>query len=101
MRVANHQMDIAPRVLDDALARRLVSGQFPRWANLPVRSLDVGGWDNRTFRLGSHMSVRLPSAAAYAPQVEKEHRWLPRLAPMLPLPIPTPLAIGEPASGYP
>ena len=60
-----------------------------------------GGWDNRTFHLGDDMAVRLPSAEGYAPQVEKEHRWLPRLAPLLPLPIPTPLAKGAPGNGYP
>ncbi|WP_245429831.1 aminoglycoside phosphotransferase family protein [Mesorhizobium sp. WSM3859] len=60
-----------------------------------------GGWDNRTFHLGDEMAVRLPSAAPYALQVEKEQRWLPKLAPLLPLPIPTPLAMGEPAEFYP
>ena len=43
----------------------------------------------------------MPSAEAYAPQVEKEHLWLPRLASELPLSIPVPLTIGEPADGYP
>ena len=47
------------------------------------------------------MSVRLPSAAGYSGQVLTEHRWLPRLAPLLPPHIPVPLAIGEPAFGYP
>jgi aminoglycoside phosphotransferase (APT) family kinase protein len=47
------------------------------------------------------MVVRLPRAAAYAAQVEKEHRWLPQLAPQLPLQIPTPLALGKPGDGYP
>lgn len=47
------------------------------------------------------MVVRLPSGPAYAVQVEKEQRWLPRLAPLLPLPIPAPLAMGEPGDGYP
>jgi aminoglycoside phosphotransferase (APT) family kinase protein len=47
------------------------------------------------------MLVRMPSAADYAVQVEREHRWLPRLAPLLPLPIPVPLAIGKPADGCP
>ena len=86
--------------IDAALVRRLVAAQFPQWAELPIRPVELDGWDNTTFRLGEDMSVRLPSAAAYAPQVEKEHRWLPRLAPLLPLPIPVPLARGEPGEGY-
>ena len=53
------------------------------------------------FRLGNHMLIRMPSAAEYALQVEKEQYWLPRLAPFLPLAIPMPLAIGEPMDGYP
>ena len=87
--------------IDAALVRRLIAAQFPRWANLPVEPVEVGGWDNRTFHLGAYMTVRLPSGAVYAPQVEKEHRWLPKLAPLLPLPIPIPLAKGYPADGYP
>ena len=59
------------------------------------------GWDNRTFRLGDDMVVRLPSARFYAPQVAKEHLWLPILGPQLPLPIPTPIAMGQPLHGYP
>ena len=84
-----------------SLVGRLVSTQFPQWADLPVKPVACGGWDNRTFHLGEHMTVRLPSAVAYSLQVEKEHRWLPRLAPLLPLPIPVPLAMGIPAYGYP
>jgi aminoglycoside phosphotransferase (APT) family kinase protein len=87
--------------VDTALVRRLVSTQFPDWANLPIRPVEFGGWDHRTFHLGEHMAVRLPSAAAYAHQVEKEYRWLPILAPLLPLPIPVPIAVGGPAHGYP
>lgn len=87
--------------VDASLVRRLVSTQFPQWAHLPIRPVELGGWDNRTFHLGERMTVRLPSAAAYALQVEKEHHWLPRLAPHLPLPIPVPLAMGQPADGYP
>jgi aminoglycoside phosphotransferase (APT) family kinase protein len=81
--------------------RRLVADQFPRWADLPVQPVANGGWDNWTFHLGSQKLVRLPSAAEYAEAVDKEHRWLPALAPELPLPIPTPLAKGEPGAGYP
>lgn len=84
-----------------SLARRLVATQFPAWVDLPVTPVEVSGWDNRTFRLGEHMSVRLPSAEGYVPQVEKEHRWLPLLALHLPLPIPIPQAEGVPGGGYP
>ena len=81
--------------------RRLVAEQFPQWSDLPVLAVAEGGWDNWTFHLGSDMSVRLPSAAEYALAVEKEHRWLPTLAPQLPLPIPTPLVKGRPGAGHP
>ena len=84
-----------------SLVRRLIAAQFPQWAGLPVTPVVLQGWDNRTFRLGKEMSVRLPSAERYTLQVEKEHRWLPKLAPLLPLPIPVPLAKGAPAAGYP
>ncbi|WP_105381795.1 aminoglycoside phosphotransferase family protein [Neorhizobium alkalisoli] len=87
--------------IDAALVSTLVASQFPRWAELPVRAVANGGWDNRTFHLGDVMSVRLPSAERYVAQVEKEHRWLPILAGHLPLPIPAPLAMGRPDAGYP
>jgi len=44
------------------LVRQLVSAQFPQWADLPIKPVEFDGWDNRTFRLGEEMSVRLPSA---------------------------------------
>lgn len=87
--------------IDVSLVRRLVDAQFPQWAHLPITPVAVSGWDNRTFHLGAEMTVRLPSAAHYAAQVAKEQRWLPRLAPYLPLPIPQPVAMGAPAFGYP
>jgi aminoglycoside phosphotransferase (APT) family kinase protein len=84
-----------------SLVSELISAQFPQWASLPVRPVDADGWDNTTFRLGDSMSVRLPSADRYVEQVDKEHRWLPELAPQLPLPIPQPLAKGLPGCGFP
>ncbi|MBA2306878.1 aminoglycoside phosphotransferase family protein [Candidatus Dependentiae bacterium] len=84
-----------------SLAAKLIAEQFPAWADLPVRPVEFSGWDNRTFRLGETMLIRLPSAEHYAPQVHKEHQWLPYLAPCLPLPISTPLALGHPSHDYP
>jgi aminoglycoside phosphotransferase (APT) family kinase protein len=83
------------------VAGRLVAEQFPEWASLPITPVALNGWDNTTFRLGGELAVRLPSGEGYAAAVEKEHRWLPALAPNLPLPIPQPVAIGRPGGGYP
>lgn len=82
--------------IDAALVRRLIAAQFPQWQGLPVRPVAVDGWDNRTYRLGDAMTVRLPSAAGYVPAVEKENAWLPVLAPHLPVPVPPVLGKGEP-----
>ena len=89
------------REIDATLVGRLVRRQFPHWSGLPIAAAEPNGWDNRTFRLGPELLVRLPSADRYAAQVRKEHRWLPVLAPHLPLPIPFPVAMGEPDEGYP
>ena len=94
-------MSDGPPAIDEQLARRLVDAQFPQWRDLPIAPVPLGGVDNRTYRLGDELSVRLPSADWYALQVEKEQRWLPVLAPRLPLPIPEPVALGRPGEGYP
>ncbi len=87
--------------IDVNLVRQLITTQFPQWADLPITPVAHGGWDNRTFHLGEHMTVRLPSAAHYAAKVKIEQLWLPRIAPHLPLPIPTPVAMGSPSKDYP
>ncbi|MFG2405434.1 aminoglycoside phosphotransferase family protein [Streptomyces brevispora] len=87
--------------IDAALVKRLIDAQFPRWSGLPVTPVEVDGWDNRTYRLGDAMTVRLPTAAGYVPAVAKEHHWLPRLAPSLPVAVPPVLALGAPGEGYP
>ncbi|MCW8408977.1 aminoglycoside phosphotransferase family protein [Legionella sp. PATHC035] len=87
--------------IDVSLVHRLIQSQFPQWSALSIQPVEFSGWDNRTFHLGSEMTVRLPSDGFYALQVEKEQRWLPYLASHLSLPIPTPLAQGEPTEDYP
>lgn len=87
--------------IDADLVRRLVAAQFPRWRDLPVTPVAVDGWDNRTYRLGDAMTVRLPTGPGYAPAVAKESRWLPFLAPSLPVAVPTVLGNGVPGLGYP
>jgi len=94
-------MPVAKLDVNVTLVRQPVAAQFAQWADLLIRPVEPDGWDHRTFHRGDHMTVRLPSAEGYAPQVEKEHEWLPKLAPLLPLPIPVPLAKGAPSRAYP
>lgn len=84
-----------------SLVERLIVAQFPQWKSLAVRPVKFSGWDNRTFHLGDNMTVRLPSAARYSQQAESEYLWLPKLAPFLPLPISTPLALGVLSEVFP
>jgi aminoglycoside phosphotransferase (APT) family kinase protein len=86
---------------DAARVGRLVAAQFPRWAGLPIEPVPSAGTDNALYRLGEEMVVRLPRVQRAVAQVEKEQEWLPRLAPLLPLAIPVPLAKGAPAEDYP
>lgn len=84
-----------------SLVVRLLAVQFPQWADLPIVPVHSAGTDNALYRLGSDIVVRLPRISRATRQVDKEHEWLPRLAPFLPLAIPVPLAKGRPGEGYP
>ena len=86
---------------DVSLVRRLLTSQFPQWANLAIKPVLSAGTDNAIFRLGQDLSVRLPRIDWAEAQVDKEHEWMPRLAPHLPLAIPFPLAKGKPDEKYP
>ncbi|MCE6074851.1 aminoglycoside phosphotransferase family protein [Agrobacterium vitis] len=83
------------------MVRQLIAGQFPKFSTLPIVPMMPGGWDNRSFRLGDGMIIRLPSADCYAAQVAKEQHFLPILAQCLPLPIPRAIAMGTPTGNYP
>lgn len=87
--------------IDEATVRQLIAGQFPQLAHLPLRKVKSSGWDNRTFRLGEELSVRLPSAPRYAPQIGRETVALSRLAGLLAVPIPARVHQGKPGDTYP
>jgi aminoglycoside phosphotransferase (APT) family kinase protein len=87
--------------IDADLVRRLLGAQFPQWSDLPIERLLPGGTDNAIYRLGDELAARLPRMDWAVPQIEKEARWLGRLAPLLPLAVPAPLATGVPGEGYP
>ena len=96
-----HRMHADEVDVDIDLVRRLVAEQFPEWARLELAPVASDGTENALFRLGGDRVVRLPRTASAAAQVEKEHRWLPKVGPSLPLAVPIPLARGAPGDGYP
>ena len=87
--------------ITEDLVHRLVTGQFPQWSHLPIRPVATQGNDHRTFRLGDHLAVRLPSHERYVAGIFKEDRFLPLLAEHLPVPVPAPVATGQPTQEYP
>ena len=86
---------------DPSLVRRLLTAQFPEWADLPIEPVESAGTDNALYRLGDEMVVRLPRIHWAIGQADKERRLLPRLAPYLPLAIPAQLALGVAGEEYP
>jgi aminoglycoside phosphotransferase (APT) family kinase protein len=97
----NMKMHDGELTIDAGLAARLVAGQYPELAGLPVSVVEPAGTVNAIFRLGSQYCVRLPRLRKWAQALERECHWLPRLAAHLPLAVPEPVAIGRPASAYP
>lgn len=82
-----------------AQVEALVAGQAPGLSG-PITPL-AHGWDNFLFRVGEEWLARFPRREVAVPLVGNEVRWLPELAPHLPLPIPVPMVAGEPGEGFP
>ncbi|MEV5953866.1 aminoglycoside phosphotransferase family protein [Streptomyces sp. NPDC051987] len=82
------------------LVRELLREQHPDLAGLALREV-AGGWGNQMWRLGEKLAVRMPRREGAQDLLRKECRWLPALAPRLPLPVPTPVRIGEPSARFP
>ena len=99
--MSNSKMHIDEVDTNVSLVRQLLNTQFPQWANLPIEPAHSAGTGNALYRLDDDMVVRLPRIPSAVGQVDKEQKWLPRLAPFLPLNIPVPLAKGKPSDGYP
>jgi aminoglycoside phosphotransferase (APT) family kinase protein len=87
--------------IDESLARRLLMQQFPEWSHLPLRRVEPSGTVNAIFRLGDDLSVRLPRREGPTTPGGKEFDWLPKLAPLLPVDVPLPVAQGRPSDDYP
>ncbi len=86
--------------VDQSLVHSLLAEQHPDLARLPLTQIDAG-WDNVLWRLGDELLVRLPRRRLAVPLTVNEQRWLPTLAPRLPLPVPAPIRMGRPTGEYP
>jgi aminoglycoside phosphotransferase (APT) family kinase protein len=86
---------------DAALVGRLLAEQFPQWADLTIRRVRSTGTDNAMFRIGTELCVRLPRIDGAVDSLLREQRWLPLLAPHLPLAVPVAVAVGTPTEEYP
>jgi aminoglycoside phosphotransferase (APT) family kinase protein len=93
-------MPAAEVEIDAALVRALLAEQHPDLTTLELGA-PVSGWDNVMYRLGDELVVRLPRRALSAALTEHELRWLPEIAPRLPLPTSAPVRAGRPGCGYP
>ncbi|MCH7229318.1 aminoglycoside phosphotransferase family protein [Glycomyces sp. L485] len=87
-------------MIDEALVRSLLSDQHPDLAGLELGLVD-GGWDNQMWRLGDDLAVRLPRTERAPSLLDMEHRWVPELAPRLPLPVSVPVRLGKPTERFP
>jgi aminoglycoside phosphotransferase (APT) family kinase protein len=91
--------DVRPDI-DEGLIRRLLDAQAPHLAGLPVAHLR-DGWDNAIWRLGDSLAIRVTRRAVAVDLHRHEQRWLPILAPRLPLPVPVPVVVGKPSALFP
>lgn len=87
--------------VDEGIVRRLLGAQFPQWADLPLSIVEPAGTDHTIFRLGDELVARMPVRPAATEQARREARWVPFLAPRVPLELPRPVAMGRPGEGYP
>lgn len=78
-------MPAADLEISPGLVRDLLAAQHPDLVALPV-AFFANGWDNALFRVGDRLVARLPRRALGAEIIRNEQRWLPRLAPALPIP---------------
>jgi aminoglycoside phosphotransferase (APT) family kinase protein len=98
--VIHHSKPAADIEIDESLVRSLLRAQHPDLADLPLQPMD-SGWDNAMFKLGDELALRLPRRIAVFQLIEHEQRWLPQLAPLLPIAVPAPVRVGLPTESYP
>ena len=98
--MSQRTMPVAEVAVDPDLVRRLLAAQHPDLAGREITVL-ANGWDNFICRIGEDLLVRLPRRELGGRVLRNEQRWLPVIAPRLPLAVPDPVRIGQTGAGYP
>lgn len=88
-------------VSDPELVRKILRGQHPQWADVPITEIPSTGTDHALYRLGDDAVARVPLRPSATRPIETEFRWLPWLAERLPVEVPRPLARIEPTAAFP
>ncbi len=86
---------------NETIVRKLLTEQFPQWANLPIKLVLPMGTDNAIYRIGDKLAARLPRLEDKVEHLDKDQKWLPKLAAKLSLAIPEVVAGGQPNEDYP
>ena len=86
--------------IDQPLVRALLAEQFPELDAASARLLGEG-WDNSVWMVEERWAFRFPRREIAIPRVRRELDVLPRLAPLLPVPIPVPRFVGMPSDRFP
>ncbi|HIZ98270.1 MAG TPA: aminoglycoside phosphotransferase family protein [Candidatus Janibacter merdipullorum] len=96
-----HRPSPAPGAPTPAVVRELVRDQAPHLSAEAVSPAPGSGSSNWVFRLGQDHAVRLPRDDSYVDDLLTETQWLPRLGPLLTVPVPEIVLVGEPSSAFP
>ncbi len=83
------------------LAKKLIATQFPEYFHLNVTEVEAQGHDNRIYRIGDDMLIRMPTTEVYALKVPIEQALLPKLAKQLSIAISETVKMGLPSDDYP
>jgi aminoglycoside phosphotransferase (APT) family kinase protein len=86
-------------VVDEPLVRHLLA-QFPGLDPQSLRPF-AEGWDYSIWAVDERWAFRFPRREMAVPGTRREIAVLPELAPLLPIPVPDPVFVGEPADAFP
>jgi aminoglycoside phosphotransferase (APT) family kinase protein len=88
--------------VDAGVVRRLLAEQRPEFAELSIARVESTGTVNALFRLGDGLVARLPHAATWSDDIDREWDWLPWLSSgITAVRLPEPVYKGRPNAQYP